>query len=47
MKKLALLHEYQGDTEKALELYNEIKDKYPESTAGRDIEKYIARVGIN
>lgn len=47
MKKLALLHEFRGNVEASLELYTEIKVKYPESTAGRDIDKYIARLEAN
>ena len=44
MMKLGLLNEKEGDTDKALTLYQEIKEKYPNSVEGRDIEKYIARV---
>lgn len=45
LKKAALVYEDQGDFEKALANYREIKDKYPTSTEGRNIESYIARVG--
>lgn len=44
MMKLGLLNEKEGDTGKALALYEEIKSKYPNSVEGREIEKYIARV---
>lgn len=44
MKKLALLHEKDGKTADALKLYEEIKNKYPTSPDGLDIEKYIVRV---
>ncbi len=35
--------EYQGDYEGALDAYTEIKDEYPDSNEGREIEKYISR----
>lgn len=43
LKKLALLHETQNDTEKALEIYKRIKSKYPNSNEALSIDKYIAR----
>lgn len=45
LKKMGLVHEEQGDFDKALEAFEEIKDKYPTSTEGRSIDSYIARVG--
>ncbi len=33
-----------GDNAKALSFYNEIKDKYPQSIEGYDIDKYISRI---
>jgi tetratricopeptide (TPR) repeat protein len=44
MNKMALVYEKQGQTDKALELYKEIKDDYPQSSIAADIEKSIARV---
>lgn len=43
MKKLALFYERQGETAKALALYNQIKSKYPTSNEALSIDKYIAR----
>ncbi len=45
--KAGELYEMQGDNEKALEMYQTIKDKYPDSTEGSNIDKYIVRVKIN
>lgn len=39
--------EYLKKYKEANELYQEIKEKYPLSETGRDIEKYIARVQVN
>jgi len=43
LKKAGLLHEEQGDYKAALKAYQSIKDKYPNSTDGTSIDKYIAR----
>ena len=43
LKKLALLHESQGEVPKALEIYKKIKSKYPNSNEALSIDKYIAR----
>jgi len=32
-----------GEYKKALNSFNEIKNKYPQSQEGRNIDKYIAR----
>jgi tetratricopeptide (TPR) repeat protein len=42
--KAGKLYEILGESDKALKAYSEIKDKYPESTEGRQIDKYIARI---
>lgn len=47
MKKLALLFEFQGDQGKALTLFEKVKSEYPNSVAGRDIDKYITRAKLN
>lgn len=44
IKKVGMLHEKNGDFAAALKAYEEIKDKYPTSGVGADIDKYIARV---
>lgn len=44
LMKAGELYEDKGSYDKALEVYNRIKDEYPESNEGRMIEKYIARV---
>jgi len=46
MMKAANLLESMDELEDALTLYKEIKQKYPDSTEGRNIEKYISRVEI-
>ncbi|MBP1672019.1 MAG: hypothetical protein H6Q22_1591, partial [Bacteroidetes bacterium] len=33
-----------GDTAKALEVYDEIKIKYPQTIEGFEIDKYIAKI---
>ncbi|MES2627798.1 MAG: tetratricopeptide repeat protein [Bacteroidota bacterium] len=43
MLKAGLAYEKLGDWNKALELYSDIRDNYPNSAEGRDIEKYIAK----
>lgn len=43
LKRFGMLSEIQNDSKSALEAYNTIKAKYPATTEGRDIEKYIAR----
>jgi tetratricopeptide (TPR) repeat protein len=42
--KAGRLYESMGNKEKALELYRMIKDKYPQSTEGQTVDKYIARL---
>ncbi len=44
LKKVAMLSEKNGDAQAALNAYEEIQNKYPNSPEARDIEKYIARV---
>ena len=43
LKRYAMLSEVQNDINLALEAYKQIKDKFPLTNEGRDIEKYIAR----
>ncbi|MBQ3555634.1 MAG: tetratricopeptide repeat protein [Bacteroidales bacterium] len=42
--KAATVAEKTGDNAKALEFYQEIKDKYENSVIGQDIDKYIEKV---
>ncbi|MEE4196626.1 MAG: tetratricopeptide repeat protein [Bacteroidales bacterium] len=44
LMKVGFVHEQSEDYQKALETYQSIKDKFPESAEGRQIDKYIARV---
>lgn len=44
MMKAANLLESTDELEKALDLYKTIKEKYPNSAEGTNVEKYIARV---
>lgn len=46
MMKAARLLESMDELEDALALYKEIREKYPETTEGRDVNKYIARVEV-
>lgn len=42
--KAGMTYEELGQREKALAAYKEIKDKYPQSMEGYDIDKYISRI---
>jgi tetratricopeptide (TPR) repeat protein len=44
--KAGIVYENLGNYNKALEAYEKIKEKYPESNEGRQIEKFIARVEL-
>jgi len=46
LMKAAELYELESNFDKALKLYQRIKDEYPESTEGSTIDKYIARVKL-
>lgn len=46
LKKAGLTAEKLGNNKKALELYSQIKNQYPRSFEGRDIEKYIGKVSL-
>ena len=47
LKKAAVIAEKEGDFAKAIELYQEIKDKYANSFIGQDVDKYIERAKLN
>jgi TolA-binding protein len=40
------LYESMGKNQEAIAMYKIIKDKYPNSTRGADIDKYLARLGV-
>jgi TolA-binding protein len=40
------LYESMGKTQDAIAMYQLIKDKYPSSQRGADIDKYLARLGV-
>lgn len=42
LMKAAKAYEIKGDFKEAVKVYEQIKTDYPETTEGRDIEKYIA-----
>lgn len=44
--KAGELYELEGNYEEALRLYEMIEEKYPDSTEGTSIDKYIARVKL-
>ncbi len=44
LKKAGMLSEVQGNYQKALSFYQDIKENYPNSQDGTSIDKYIARV---
>jgi len=44
MKKLGILYEEMDKLGEALQIFQELKASYPESTEGREIGKYIGRV---
>jgi len=46
MMKAAGLLETMDELEEALSLYEEIKEKYPTSTEGTNVDKYIARIKV-
>ncbi len=46
LKKIGLLHEKQGQFAAAKTAFEKIKEKYPNSQEGTDIDKYIARVSV-
>ncbi len=47
LKKQGLLQEKQGDLAGSMKSFQKIKDDYPFSPDGRDIDKFIARVNKN
>jgi len=46
LMKAGKLSESLGKQEKALEFYQQVKEKYPETAEGRQVDKYIARVSV-
>ena len=43
LKKAAMANEEKGNYADAVKIYERIKNEYPETTEGREVEKYIAR----
>jgi tetratricopeptide (TPR) repeat protein len=46
MSKAAFVYEQQGEYQKAIELYQNIKRKYPNSTPSQEADKHIARLKV-
>lgn len=46
LKKAGMAYENAGKHEDAVRVYEQIKSNYPETTEGREIEKYIARAKV-
>ncbi len=42
--KAGIVSEENGDSDKALAFYKKIKDQYPQSMEGYDVDKYISRI---
>jgi len=42
----ASLAEKSGKTKEAIELYKELKDKFPDTRQGNDADKYLAKLGV-
>jgi len=42
----AALSEKSGKTKEAIELYKQLKDKYPGTQQGNDADKYLAKLGV-
>jgi len=47
LKKAAVISEELNQIDKAIALYQEIKDKYPQTMEGYEADKYIARLQVN
>lgn len=45
--KAGLVYEELGNTTEALKMYQTIKDKYPQTFEGYEIDKYISRINIS
>jgi hypothetical protein len=44
--RAGLLYQELGKNKEAIEVFSIIKDKYLASQQGRDIDKYLARLGV-
>ena len=44
--RAALLSEMSGKNDEAIELYQQLKDKYPRTEKGFVVDKYLARLGV-
>lgn len=46
LQRLGMAYEMNKQPEKAKEAYKRIRDEYPTSAAARDIDRYLARLGV-
>ena len=46
LMKVAFVHKQNGDYRKALDAYERIQKEFPNTTEGRQIDKYIAQVEV-
>ncbi len=46
LQRLAMAYEAAGNKEDAAKSYRRIRDDYPQSQGARDVDKYLARLGI-
>jgi len=44
LMKLGMVHEHEGNYNNALEAYKRVRNEYPNTTEGRNVERFIARV---
>jgi tetratricopeptide (TPR) repeat protein len=44
--RAGFLYESMGKNQEAIEMYQQVKDKYPTSQRGAEIDKYLARLGV-
>ncbi|MHB1922958.1 MAG: tetratricopeptide repeat protein, partial [Chitinophagaceae bacterium] len=45
LKRAGMALEKVGKNQDAIDIFKQIKDKYPQSLEGRDIDKYLAQLG--
>ncbi|ATL48564.1 tetratricopeptide repeat protein [Chitinophaga caeni] len=46
LMRAGLASEKAGKTDEAIKIYQQIKDQYPTTAEGRDMDKYLARLGV-
>jgi predicted negative regulator of RcsB-dependent stress response len=47
LQRAAVIYEKQGKTKEAIAAYTRIKEKFSASSISRDVDKYLARLGVN